>query len=302
MQITKEDIVQTGNLELLAKKAVEGFITGFHKSPFHGFSVEFAEHRQYNSGDNIRNIDWKLYGRTDKLYTKRFEEETNLRCQIVMDVSPSMQLSVPKSLSKLQFSAWSAAVFITMLKRQRDAAGLCTFDEKILDATKISSSGRHFKDLIAKLNKYLNYSSSSVKTDVGTTLHLIAEQVHRRSLIVVFTDFFETGRSLDAIFDAFQHLKHNKHEVIVIYTIDKSKELEFDYGNTPTTFVDLESGEKVKIQPREIRESYAKSMEDYFNSLKLKMAQYKIDFVEADINKSVDSILIPFLVKRNKMI
>ena len=219
MSIRPQDILHTGNVELLAKKAIEGFITGFHKSPFHGFSVEIAEHRQYNPGDSTKNIDWKLYGRTDKLYNKRFDEETNLRCQFLIDISPSMQVAQKNELSKLQFSVWATAVFSQILKNQRDASGICFFDERIKDYTKIASSSRHYKELIYTLETYLTHKTEQKSTNIAEALHTIAAQIQRRSMIVLLTDLFEKGRDLGKIIDAIKHLTHNKHEVIVFHTL-----------------------------------------------------------------------------------
>lgn len=301
MQIKPEDIINTGNLDLLAKKAVEGFITGFHKSPFHGFSVEFAEHRQYNPGESTRNIDWKLYGRTDKLYVKRYEEETNLRCQILIDISSSMQVSPKSGLSKLQFSIWSAAVFLQLLKKQRDATGLCFFDEKVVKNTKIASSSRHYKELMFDMQNYLSYNSNRSSTQIAPVLHVIANQIHRRSLVVLFTDFFENQRQTDDLFDAIKHLKHNKHEVIVFHTLHAPSEVDFEFPSVPLTFEDAETGELLKIQPTEVRETYLKNIAVYTSNIKAKMNQYKIDYVEVDTSKTVEHALIPFLVKRKKM-
>lgn len=299
--IRPEDILHTGNLELLAKKAVEGFITGFHKSPFHGFSVEFAEHRQYNPGESTKNIDWKLYGRTDKLYNKRFDEETNLRCQFLIDVSPSMQIAQKNELSKLQFSVWATAVFSQILKKQRDASGICFFDKEIKDYTKIASSSRHYKELLYNLEPYLTYKSEVKSTDIASTLHTIAAQIHRRSMIVLFTDFFETGRKLDEIFDAIKHLKYNKHEVIVFHTLHRKSELDFDFSNIPITFEDAETGEQLKLQPADIKEQYIEAITSYTAKIQSKLNQYKIDYIVADTSKGVEKALIPFLLKRKRM-
>lgn len=299
--IRPEDLLNTGNLDLLAKKAVEGFITGFHKSPFHGFSVEFAEHRQYNAGESTKNIDWKLYGRTDKLYNKRFEEETNLRCQILIDVSTSMQITHQNELSKLQFSVWTAAIFLQLLKKQRDASGLCFFDQEIKDYTKIASSGRHYRELTHQLEHYLTYTSQQKNTDIAGALHTIAAQMHRRSMVVLFTDFFEKGRDLDTLFDAIKHLKHNKHEIIVFHTLHQSSEVEFDYSNAPMTFEDAETGEKIKLQPAEVKEQYIDAMFSYQADIRSKLNQYKIDYVAANTTAGVESALVPFLLKRKRM-
>ncbi|MFT4826890.1 MAG: hypothetical protein ACI96L_000168 [Paracoccaceae bacterium] len=301
-QIRPEDILYTGNLELLAKKAVEGFITGFHKSPYHGFSVEFAEHRQYNPGESTKNIDWKLYGRTDKLYNKRFDEETNLRCQFIVDVSSSMQIPQKEGLSKLQYAIWSVAVFSQLLKKQRDASGVCFFDQEIKEYTKIASSGRHYKELLYKLEKYLSYDTEQRSTDISATLHAIASQIHRRSLVVLFTDFFQEGKDLESMFDAIKHLKHNKHEVIVFHTLHRRTELDFDFGIGPLTLEDAETGEKLKLTPEEVKVDYMKAVSSYTAEIKSRLSQYKIDYVEADAAESVDKALLAFLLKRKRMI
>jgi uncharacterized protein (DUF58 family) len=301
MKISKEDILHTGNLELLAKKAVEGFITGFHKSPFHGFSVEFAEHRQYNPGESTKNIDWKLYGRTDKLYTKRFDEETNLRCQFLIDVSSSMQIEHKETLSKLQYAIWTTAVFTQILRKQRDASGVCFFDTEIKNYSKIASSSRHYKELIYQLEPYLDYKSEQKTTDISETIHTIASQIHKRSLVVLFTDFLEDGRDLEKLFDAIKHLKHGKHEVIVFHTLHQPSELDFDYGSHPVTFEDAETGETLKLQPNDVRDLYTENMNKYMSDIKSKLSQYKIDYVKADTSKPIEHALIPFLVKRKRM-
>lgn len=299
--IDQEDILSTGNLELLARHAVEGFITGFHKSPFHGFSVEFAEHRQYNSGESIKHIDWRLYGRTDKLFVKRYEEETNLRCRILIDASSSMQLKPASGLSKLQYAIWCSACFITLLKKQRDAVGITTFDEAIIENASMSSSGRHYREMIHSLGRMLRYESSQRKTKLSDTLHLLAEQMHRRSMLVLFSDLLSVEEDIEELFDAIQHLKHNKHELILFNTIHSPTELELNYGNKAVTFEDLESGDKLKLMPNEIKEHYSSSVKQYLADIKLKLAKYKVDLVDADTSKGVEFAMIPFLVKRNKM-
>jgi uncharacterized protein (DUF58 family) len=301
MQISKKDILNTGNLELLAKRAVEGFITGLHKSPFHGFSVEFAEHRQYNQGETTKNIDWKLYGRTDKLYNKQFDEETNLRCQFLIDVSSSMQVDRDKELSKLQYSAWCTAVLLQILKKQRDASGLCSFDNQVVHYSRIASSGRHYKELSFSLNELLNYKSEQNTTDISATLHSIASQIHRRSMVVLFTDFFEPGRDLDSLFEAIKHLKHKKNEVIVFHTLHRPEEIEFEFGNTPMTFEDAETGEAIKLLPSEVKEYYTNEMQQYLVDLKSKFNQYKIDYIIADTSESIEKAIIPFLLKRRSI-
>lgn len=304
--ISLKDLRQVENLELIAKQVVEGFILGLHKSPFHGFSVEFAEHRIYNPGEATRHIDWKVFGRTDKLFTKKYEEETNLRCQIVIDASSSMYFPEPDKKStgmhvnKLIFSTICASAIIHLLKLQRDAAGLTIFTDDLLVHTKSGSSNVHHKLLQTHLEQFIGKSSRDVKTDAGKCLHLIAENIHRRSLVVIFSDMFEDTSKTEELFSALQHLKHNKHEVVVFHVTDKQHELDFTYDNRPYVFVDMETGEKVKLRSNEVKSFYTEQMTEYIKTLKLRCHQYHIDFVEADMNTGFKEVLLPYLVKRQK--
>lgn len=306
MQITPKDLQKFGQLEFLARQVVEGFITGLHKSPFHGFSVEFAEHRLYNKGESTRHIDWKLYARTDKLFVKRYEEETNLRCQIIIDTSSSMFYPVgdETKLSKLQFSILSAASLIHMLKLQRDAAGLSLFSESVQFHAAPRSTTIHKQLVMQKLEEQLSISKwpEGRKTFAVKALHELAESIHRRSLVIIFSDMMESYGKEDELFSALQHFKHNKHEVILFHTLDKSKEIDFDFTNRPYTFVDMETGEEVKLHSNEVKDQYVRSMNEYMKALHLKCNQYKIDLVEADINLGVEQVLMPYLIKRHKMI
>ncbi len=296
------------HLELIAKQVVEGFITGLHKSPFHGFSVEFAEHRLYNKGESTRHIDWKLYGRTDKLFIKRYEEETNLRCQIIIDNSSSMYFPVPDGKTvkdnKITFSVYCAAALIELLKRQRDAVGLSVFAETVEVQTNAKSSSLHHKMLYHELEKMIQPRKldEHKKTSAIQALHQIAEAIHKRSLVIIFSDMMDSQANSEELFSALQHLKHNKHEVILFHVTDQEKELDFNFENRPYRFIDMESGEEVKLHPNEIKETYLKEMSAYKKELMLKCGQYKIDFVEADINRGFDQVLMPYLVKRTKML
>jgi len=307
MNILNEyDIRQTGNLELLAKQVVEGFIIGLHKSPFHGFSVEFAEHRIYNPGEATKNIDWKVFARTDRLYSKQYEEETNLRCQIVIDASSSMFFpEAPKKgqpfSNKIAFSALAAASLIHLLQKQRDAFGLSVFGEKLELHTPCKSNTTHRNMIMSQLNNYLDNPLHDKKTAAAHCLHQIAEAIHRRSLVVIFSDMFEYGENMDELFSALQHLKYNKHEVILFHVVDKRLELDFEFENRPYIFVDIETGEKVKIQANQVKDYYTEQIQKYKQELKMKCLQYKIDFVEADINEGFKQILMPYLVKRSKL-
>ncbi len=306
--IDQTKLQQFSSLEFIAKQVVEGFITGLHKSPFHGFSVEFAEHRQYNAGESVKNVDWKLFGRTDRLYSKRYEEETNLRCQILIDNSSSMYYPVlenpsPEHPNKITFSIYVAASLIYLLRKQRDAAGLSIFSENVELHTQSKSSSFHHKYLFTELEKMLTPLSPDVKkkTAAVEALHQIAERIHKRSMVIILSDMFETVAGRDDMFSALQHLRHNKHEVVLFHVVDKSKEIDFDFENRPYRFIDLESGEELKAFPSKVREQYIQSIEKYKAELKLKCGQYRIEFVEADINAGFEHILLPYLVKRERM-
>ncbi len=307
---SRKDLNQLSHLELLAKQVVEGFIIGLHKSPFHGFSVEFAEHRLYNPGESTKNIDWKVYARTDKMFTKKYEEETNLRCQVVIDNSSSMFFPDPPiksninagiDLHKYSFSILGAASLIYLLKKQRDAFGLSLFNENLEIHTPCRSSTSHQRLLFSYLENYFNNPPKTKATSTADSLHLIAESIHRRSLVIIFSDMFDNPSKANEIYDALQHLKHNKHEVILFHTVHKDTEVDFNYSNRPYRFVDLETNESIKLQPNEIKELYHKRMNDFKDKLKLKCLQFKIDYVEADITQGYNTILRTYFARRTKM-
>jgi hypothetical protein len=308
MALEPHDFQQYTHLELLARQVVEGFITGLHKSPFHGFSVEFSEHRIYNTGEPTKHIDWKLYGRSDKMFVKRFEEETNLRCHLIIDHSSSMYFpedALTKGLdNKITFSAKCAAAMIELLRMQRDAVGLTVFAEDVEVHTQAKSTNLHTKLLYHELNKLLTPlpPDQPKKTFAIEALHRIADSIHRRSLVMIFSDMFDSRENTDLLFSALQHLKHNKHEVILFHVTDKQHELEFDYENRPYTFVDMESGEEVKAHPYEVKDAYLTAMRKFHDELKLRCGQYRIDFVEADINEGYTQVLMPYLMKRTRMV
>ncbi len=290
------------NLELLAKKVVEGFITGLHKSPFHGFSVEFAEHRLYNTGESTRHIDWKLFARSGKLFVKRYEEETNLRCQIILDTSASMQFPKDQENNKLKFSVYAAASLCELLKQQRDAFGLTLFEDGISKHLPAKGSPMHQKLVLNLLEEALDNKYEHKKTNAAVTLNQIAEIVHQRSLVVIFSDMFDNGTDTEELFSALQHLRYRKHEVVLFHVVDTAKELDFEFENKPYHFIDLESGEEIKLNPSQIRQQYHESIHRFTDQLKVKCGQYKIDFVEADISKGFDTILYTYLVKRARML
>lgn len=304
--ISVKNISELNNLDLLANQVVEGFITGMHKSPFHGFSVEFAEHRLYNKGESTRHIDWKLYAKTKKLFVKRYEEETNLRCHLILDNSASMHYPIVKNpsinnLTKIAFSTIASAALMEILKRQRDAVGLSIYSDKNDYYAPAKGSDRHRRMLLAHLEDLLRQKSES-STETYKVLHEIAEKIHKRSLIFVFTDMFQTNKSEDELFEALRHLKYNKHEVVLFHTYDGKLELDFNFENSPKKFVDVETGEEINLNASAVKKQYKISVENYFNELKLKCMQYKIDYVPVDINKGFHQILISYLISRKKFL
>ena len=298
------------SLDFYARQVVEGFITGKHKSPFHGFSVEFSDYRQYNTGESTKNIDWHLYGRTDRLYVKQFEEETNLRCQLLIDQSSSMFFPLEnhgnvEHPNKLTFAVYAAAVLIELLHRQRDAFGLSLFSQQIDQQTPCRSSSVHQQYLLGLLDELLVPVKADKRpmreTSIAEALHLTAEQLHKRSLVVLFTDAFVRNDEQEILFDALRHLRHNKHEVILFHTYDMAHEVDLDYDNRPHLFIDLESGRELKLQPNEVADAYRRQMTEMFTTLRQRAMQYHIDYVPVDVEQGFHQILHPFLLKRSKV-
>lgn len=295
------------NLELLANQVVEGFISGIHRSPFHGFSAEFAEHKIYNNGESTKHIDWKLYAKTDKLYTKRYEEETNLRCHMILDNSASMyypevdNLSID-SLNKIGFSVLAIAALMNILKRQRDAVGLSIYSDSYNYYAPEKGSERHFQMLLSQLSEIGKTKNPPKETKTYTYLHQIAENIKRRSLIFLFTDMFQTEKDDAELFEALRHLKYNKHDVVLFHPMDKQHELFFNFENTPKRFVDVETGEHLDLYADNIKDAYHEHISTYIADIKMKCAQYKIKYVDIDIQSDFSTVLNTFLVERNKFL
>ncbi|TRX00595.1 DUF58 domain-containing protein [Flavobacterium gawalongense] len=301
-----EKISSFQHLELLANQVVEGFISGMHKSPFHGFSAEFAEHKVYNVGESTKHIDWKLFAKTDRLYTKRFEEETNLRCHIIIDNSSSMHYPKLKENrqfyeNKIGFSVLASAVLMNLLKKQRDAVGLSVFSDKYEYYAPEKGSDRHHRMILNALEGLLEKPVVKKGTDTITFLHQIAEKIHRRSMIILFTDMFQSGPEAsgeEALFNALQHLKHNKHKVVLFHVVDNKTELNFDFDNAPRKFIDVESGEEVAVFADNVKEEYEKQVESYFKKLALTCAQNRIKYIPVGVGESFEKILMTYLVEK----
>ncbi|MFT6134302.1 MAG: hypothetical protein ACJAZM_000791 [Cyclobacteriaceae bacterium] len=288
------------NLELLAKEMVEGFITGLHRSPYHGFSVEFAEHKLYNFGESTKAIDWKVFAKTDRLYTKQYEEETNLRASILIDSSASMHYPAPNK-DKLRFSVYAAAALSMLLTRQRDAVGLISYTDQIDFQSEQKSTKIHLSQLFGKMDELLVSPPKEGPTQTADCLHQIAKKLRKRSLIIIFTDMFQSESSLDDIFSSLQHMKHQKHEILLFHVSDYKTEKEFTFEDRPYKMRDLESGEVMTLQPHQVKEVYKKTMEDFYQKVKLGCGKLKIDFIEVDVHETFDKVLGAYLIKRKKM-
>lgn len=297
-----EKISSFQHLELLANQVVEGFISGMHKSPFHGFSAEFAEHKIYNVGESTKHIDWKLFAKTDRLYTKKYEEETNLRCHLIIDNSssmhyPKLKTEQPFYESKIGFSILASAVLMNLLKKQRDAVGLSIFSDTYEYYAPEKGSDRHHRMLLNILENLLENPKQAKKTDTITFLHQIAEKVHRRSMIILFTDMFQNEDN-EKLFNALQHLKHNKHKVVLFHVVDEKSELSFDFDNTPRKFIDVESGEIINLFAENVKVEYEKNIKKYFKSISLNCAHNKIKYVPVNVGADFEKILTTYLVEK----
>ncbi len=299
--LTTEALEGAQGLEFLARQAVEGFLTGLHRSPYHGFSVEFAEHRAYQPGESLRHLDWRLYARTDRLYSKQYTEETNLRCQLLVDLSPSM-VYPPKGPTKLDFAILAAASLATLLQKQRDAVGLTLFADEIQWQSPIRSTRTHLHQLLAQLEPLRRDPPKAAgETHITQTLHLIAEQLGKRSLVVLFSDLFEANANPDALFGALQHLRHNRHEVLVFHILDRKTEADFDFPERPTLFVDVETGEKLRLTPGDVRKGYLEQIAKFNEDVRLRLGAYGIDVIEVDASAPVRDVLLPYLLKRRRV-
>jgi len=299
-----DKIVSFQSLELLANQIVEGFISGMHKSPFHGFSAEFSEHKIYNTGESTKNIDWKLFARTDRLYTKRFEEETNLRCHFILDNSssmhyPKLEQQTPFYKNKIGFSVLASAVLMNLLKKQRDAFGLSVYSDNYEYYAPEKTSDRHHRMLLNVLENVSKSGKINKNTNTIELLHEIAEKIHRRSMIVLFTDMF-LNQNENQIFDALQHLKYNKHKVILFHVYSKKHEIDFEFGNMPKKFVDLESGESISLFADNVQKNYSEAVKKYFEKISLSCLQYRIKYVPVAVEDSFEKIMLTYLTEKQK--
>ena len=280
-------------MELRARMVVEGFMAGMHKSPYHGFSVEFAEHRQYMPGDNIRNIDWKVYGKSDRFFVKEFEEETNLKAYLLLDTSASMGYkSEKKYLPKLEYCSYLAAAFTFLMLKQRDAVGLVGFDEKIHTYIPPKSSASHLHIIL----KQLDSMRATKQTDIAETLHEMAERIKRRGLIVLMSDLLDEPSKIMA---GLKHFRHRNHEVIVLHTLDPA-ERNFSFPKE-AIFEDMETGEEIVTLPWQIRKHYQKAFNEVFDEFARDCRMSNIDYHVIDTSQDYDFSLFAYLNKRSRL-
>ena len=288
----RPDVVsKLANMNLIARLVVEGFITGLHRSPYHGFSVEFAEHRQYMPGDDIRHVDWKVYAKTDRYYVKQFEEETNLKSYLLLDASASMGYT-SHSVSKLQYATYLAASLSYLMLKQRDSVGLLTFDEKIRRYLPPRSVSSYLTVILQELQK----TKTQSRTNVAATFHQLAERIHRRGLIIIFSDLFDDPQT---VMSGLKHFRHKKHEVIVFHILDPYERF-FNFKQD-ATFEDMETKERLATQPWHIRGEYRQLMKEFVETYKKQCRENRIDYVLMDTSESFDRALLQYLIKRKRI-
>jgi len=290
--LNPEIVSKLKGMELRARMVVEGFIAGMHRSPYHGFSVEFAEHRQYMPGDNIRDIDWKVYGKRDRFYIKQYEEETNLKAYLLLDCSASMAYHSGSRIMKLDYARLLAAALSYMMLRQRDAVGLVAFDEKIRRYVPPRSKYGHLHVLLTEIAG----QAPSKTTNVGGALHEMAERIKRRGLIIVLSDLLDEAAT---IISGLKHFRYDKHEVIVFHILDP-RERDFAFPRE-AIFKDMETGEEITTLPYQIKKNYAQAVRSFADEIAASCRQANIDYHPIDTATPFDKALYAFLAKRERL-
>ena len=306
MSVVKDSFNNGLEIPILSKQIVEGFISGMHKSPFKGYSAEFLEHKQYSQGMDSKNIDWKLYAKTDKIYVKNYEEETNLRCYIIIDNSASMHYPVSSNenidnLNKIGFSCVSAASLINLLSSQRDAVSLSLYSNGIDYYSPAKNSKTHTIQLYKELEKTLK-SKPVKKTNTIECLNLLGRKIHKRSLVFLFTDMLEAYTDKSELFDALRHFKYNNHEVVLFHVLDPGTEKEFEIGRGSKKIVDVETNDTVELNSEDFKEHYVDKMNKNIDELKKYCAKYKIKYKELSVNKEYKQVLETYLIQRRKLL
>lgn len=282
-------VARLGSMELRARLVVEGFITGLHRSPFHGFSAEFSEHRQYRPGDELKHIDWKIYGRSDRFYVKQYEDETNLRCLVALDCSGSMAYASPGHLTKMAYGSYLAASLSYLILQQRDAAGLALYNTEVVRYLPPRSKRSYVRELIRELEEITPHGA----TGTANALHSLAERFKRRGLVVLISDLFDEPSN---ILQALRHFRHHRHEVLVLHIVDP-RELDFDFS-TSAIFKDMETGQELPTHPLHLRRSYREAMDGFCTEIKRGCRAQNVDYVQIATNKPFDVALREYIVKR----
>ena len=290
------------NMEMRARLIVEGFITGLHKSPYHGFSVEFAEHRPYNPGDELRHVDWKVFAKTDRHYLKQYEEETNLRHYVVLDTSPSMRYKHSSGLTKLEYSSYLAAALHFLMVKQRDATGLIGFDDAVHTLIRPKSTHSTLRQILVKLEQLNQTPEATKRTSAAAVLNEVAERISRRSLVVVITDLFENIGEHEALLKALRHLRYRGHEILVFHVLESETERNFQFPDVPMVFRDMETGEELSLQPAQLKQNYAEAVKAFSDRFRKQCLGYNIDFIELDTAEPYDTALLAYLNKRKKLL
>ena len=294
--VQPEALAQLGRLSLIARGVVEGFITGLHRSPYHGFSVEFSEHREYVPGDNPRDLDWLALARTDRYYIKRYEEETNLRAHILLDCSASMGYRYSSGkLTKLEYGCYLAAALAFLMIRQQDPVGLVLFDEQIRSFLPPRASTLHLNRLLQRLESI----EPANRTGLGETFHDLAERIKRRGLIVIISDLLDRDAIEREVMRGLRHFRHKKHEVLLFHVLD-SAELDFPFGRL-SEFEDMETGERLQADPAYVREGYRRGLQEFLDSYRRDCAAGNIDYVLANTSTPYDWLLRAYLDKRKRV-
>lgn len=290
--LTPEAVARLRNLNLIARTVVEGFITGLHRSPYHGFSVEFSDHREYTPGDNLRDLDWLALARTDKYYIKRYEEETNLRAYLLLDISGSMAYQSGENVTKIEYGCYLAASLAYLMIRQQDSVGLITFDQSIRANIPPRSTTTHLNQIL----RHLEAVEPGAVTDVSRTFHDLAEMIRKRGLIVIISDLYDEERE---VVRALRHFRHRRHEVILFHVFDRA-ELDFPFRRL-SDFVDLETNERLQIDPRYVREEYRRQIAGFIARYKRACSESRIEYVHTDTSVPYDFLLSAYLSKRKHL-
>ena len=287
-----ETLMRLGNLNLVARSAVEGFISGLHRSPHHGFSVEFSEHRPYTPGDELRHLDWVTYAKTDRYYVKQYEQETNLRCYILLDCSGSMNYASGRGLTKLEYGSFLAATMAYLMTRQQDIVGLVAFDHELRLHMPPAGTPAHFNEMCRRLEAL----QTGQVTSLAKPFHDLAEMIKRRGLIIIISDLYDDE---DEVIRALRHFRHKKHGVILFHIFDAA-ELEFPFAKL-TQFIDLETNERYQVDPKAVREAYLTELRNFIDRYKKACSDSDSEYVLTDTSVPYDFLLRSYLARRQQL-